>query len=126
MLPRLSGIEGAVAELQLKRPGTLNALTDEDVRALPTRLDEAAEDAVQALEVFRRDGAAEGELRLLQSHGEVLTALGRRTEAADAWRRYLALATGPEHVQEINTPDNDTDGRTTIHRIEAKLTALGG
>jgi len=85
---------------------------------------EALIDAERALEAFRRDGAAHAELRLLHSHGEVLTALGRNEDAAAAWRRYLALCHGPEHIRETSALDDHTDGATTIARITAKLADL--
>jgi tetratricopeptide (TPR) repeat protein len=88
------------------------------------RHDEALTDGERALEVFRRNGAAQAELRLLHSHGEVLTALGRHENAAEAWRRYLSLCDGPEHIRETNALDDPTDGATTIARIKAKLAAL--
>jgi DNA-binding SARP family transcriptional activator/tetratricopeptide (TPR) repeat protein len=88
------------------------------------RLDEAAEAATQALAIFRRHGAAYAELRLLHSHGEVLTTLGRRAEAAQAWRRYLALATDPGLIRETTALDDDTDAQATIDRIEKQLAAL--
>jgi tetratricopeptide (TPR) repeat protein len=86
---------------------------------------EALIDAERALKAFRHDGAAHAELRLLHSHGEVLTALGRNAEAAETWRRYLALCHGPEHIRETNALDDQTDGATTIARITAKLADLG-
>ena len=88
------------------------------------RHDEALTDGERALEVFRRNGAAQAELRLLHSHGEVLTALGRHENAAEAWRRYLSLCDGPEHIRETTALDDPTDGATTIARIKAKLAAL--
>ena len=45
-----------------------------------SRQDEAA----SALELLRRAGATEGELRLLRSYGDVLTVLGRTHEAAES------------------------------------------
>jgi tetratricopeptide (TPR) repeat protein len=89
------------------------------------RLAEAAREAEQALTVFRRDGAAHAELRLLHIQGDVLTALGSRREAAAAWRRYLELAAGPGHIRETNAlDDNDPDGAATIARITTQLTVL--
>jgi DNA-binding SARP family transcriptional activator/tetratricopeptide (TPR) repeat protein len=88
------------------------------------RLQESADEAVRALELLRRGDATEGQLRLLRSHGDVLTALGRTHEAAEAWRRFLTLATSPERVRETNAFDDDTDGSVTIHRVKAKLAAL--
>ncbi|WP_344613878.1 AfsR/SARP family transcriptional regulator [Dactylosporangium salmoneum] len=88
------------------------------------RFEEAADDAERALKIFRRDGAAHAELRLLHSHGAVLAQLGRSNEAAEAWRRYLTLATGPEHIRETNALDDDTDGATTIARVRAQLATL--
>ncbi|HEY3609865.1 MAG TPA: BTAD domain-containing putative transcriptional regulator [Pseudonocardiaceae bacterium] len=88
------------------------------------RLTESADEAASALELLRRADESKGELRLLRSHGDVLTALGRTREAADAWRRFLAIARSPELVQETNALDDDTDGSVTIDRIKAKLAAL--
>ncbi|WP_433167137.1 BTAD domain-containing putative transcriptional regulator [Kribbella sp. CA-247076] len=88
------------------------------------RFAEAARDAEPALEIFRREGAIHAELRLLHSYGEVLTALERPDAAADAWRRYLALVTGPEHIRETNALDDDTAGAETIKRIESRLATL--
>jgi tetratricopeptide (TPR) repeat protein len=88
------------------------------------RLTESADEATRALELFRRADASEGELRLLRTHGDVLTALGRTREAADAWRRFLTLARNPEFVQETNAFGDDTDGSVTIDRVKAKLAAL--
>jgi DNA-binding SARP family transcriptional activator len=87
-------------------------------------LTESADEAARALELFRREDKSQGELRLLRSHGDVLTALGRTREAAEAWRRFLALASSPELVQETNALDDDTDGSVTIDRVKAKLAAL--
>ncbi|MCW2671139.1 MAG: putative AfsR family transcriptional regulator [Frankiales bacterium] len=88
------------------------------------RLEESADEAARALELLRRGDATEGELRLLRSHGDALTALGRTGEAAEAWRRFLTLATSPERVRETNAVDDDTDGSVTIDRVKAKLVAL--
>jgi DNA-binding SARP family transcriptional activator len=88
------------------------------------RLNESADEAAKALELLRREDESKGELRLLRSHGDVLTALGRTHEAANAWRRFLTLARSPELVQETNALDDDTDGSVTIDRIKAKLAAL--
>jgi DNA-binding SARP family transcriptional activator len=88
------------------------------------RLTEAADEAARALELFRREDEGLSELRLLRSHGDVLTALGRTREAADVWRRFLTLARSPELVQETNALDDDTDGSVTIDRVRAKLAAL--
>jgi hypothetical protein len=41
------------------------------------RLEESAGEAARALELLRREGATGGEFRLLRSHGDALTALGR-------------------------------------------------
>jgi DNA-binding SARP family transcriptional activator/tetratricopeptide (TPR) repeat protein len=88
------------------------------------RLTESADEAARALELLRREDESLSELRLLRSHGDVLTALGRTRAAADAWRRFLALARSPELVQETNAIDDDTDGSVTIDRVKAKLAAL--
>jgi DNA-binding SARP family transcriptional activator len=88
------------------------------------RLEESAEEAARALQLLRRADAIEGELRLLRSHGDALTALGRTGEAAEAWRRFLTLATSPERVRETNAVDDDTGGSVTIDRVKAKLMAL--
>ncbi|MDT5159723.1 MAG: hypothetical protein QOC90_33, partial [Mycobacterium sp.] len=74
--------------------------------------------------LLRREAATDGELRLLRSHGDALTALGRTHEAAQAWRRFLTLATSPERVRETNSVDDDTDGSVTIDRVKAKLAEL--
>ena len=89
------------------------------------RHQEALIDGERALEIFRRDGSAHAELRLLRSHGEVLTTLGRHEDAAEAWRRYLTLSHGPEHIRETNALDDQTEGATTLARITAKLADLG-
>jgi hypothetical protein len=65
--------------------------------------------------LLRRKGETRVELQLLLSHGDVLTALGRPHEAAEAWRRFLTLATSPERVQNANDFD-DTDGSVIIDR----------
>jgi len=88
------------------------------------RLDESVDEAARALELLRRGGETDGELRLLRSHGDALTALGRTREAAEAWRRFLTLATSPERVRETNALDDDTDGSVTIDRVRAKLAEL--
>ncbi|HEX3335745.1 MAG TPA: transcriptional regulator [Jatrophihabitans sp.] len=88
------------------------------------RLEESADEAATALELLGREGEIEGELRLLRSHGDVLTALGRTHEAADVWRRFLILATSPERVRETNNVGDDTDGSVTIDRVKAKLAEL--
>jgi tetratricopeptide (TPR) repeat protein len=88
------------------------------------RLEESVEEAARALELLRREAATDGELRLLRSHGDALTALGRTHEAAQAWRRFLTLATSPERVRETNSVDDDTDGSVTIDRVKAKLAEL--
>jgi tetratricopeptide (TPR) repeat protein len=66
------------------------------------RLEESADEAARALVLLRRKGETRVELQLLLSHGDVLTALGRPHEAAEAWRRFLTLATSPERVQNAN------------------------
>jgi hypothetical protein len=88
------------------------------------RLTESADEAARALELLRREDESLSELRLLRSHGDVLTALGRTREAADAWRRFLTLARSPDLVQETNAIDDVTDGSVTIDRVKAKLAAL--
>jgi tetratricopeptide (TPR) repeat protein len=88
------------------------------------RLEESADEAARALELLRRGCAAEGELRMLRSHGDALTALGRTSEAAEAWRRFLTLATSPERVRETNNFGDDTDGSVAIDRVKAKLAEL--
>jgi tetratricopeptide (TPR) repeat protein len=88
------------------------------------RLAESADEAARALELLRRGGETDGELRLLRSHGDALTALGRTREAAEAWRRFLTLATSPERVRETNALGDDTDGSVTIDRVTAKLAEL--
>jgi tetratricopeptide (TPR) repeat protein len=88
------------------------------------RLDESASEAARALELFRREGEQGGELRLLRIHGDTLTALGRTQEAAESWRRFLTIATGPELVRETNYIDDDTPGSVTIDRVSAKLAEL--
>jgi tetratricopeptide (TPR) repeat protein len=88
------------------------------------RLEEAADEAGRALVLLRREGAPHGELRLLESHGDTLAALGRTREAAEAWRRFLTLATSPEIVRETNAVDDDTDASITINRVKAKLAGL--
>jgi tetratricopeptide (TPR) repeat protein len=88
------------------------------------RLTESADEAVRALALLRWEDESVSELRLLRSHGDVLTALGRTREAADAWRRFLTLAKSPEFVQETNALGDDTDGSVTIDRVRAKLAAL--
>lgn len=88
------------------------------------RLEESADEAARALELLRGEGETHGELRLLRSHGDALTALGRTREAAEAWRRFLTLATSPELVRETNAIDDDTDGSVTIDRVNAKLAEL--
>jgi len=88
------------------------------------RLTESADEAARALGLFRREDESVSELRLLRSHGDVLTALGRTREAADAWRRFLTLARSPKLVQETNALGDDTDGSVTIDRVRAKLAAL--
>jgi tetratricopeptide (TPR) repeat protein len=88
------------------------------------RLEESADEAARALELLRREGATDGELRLLRSHGDALTTLGRTYEAAEAWRRFLTLATSPERVRETNNVDDDTDGSVTIDQVKAKLAKL--
>jgi DNA-binding SARP family transcriptional activator len=88
------------------------------------RLEESADEAARALALLRREGEIEGELRLLRSHGDALTSLGRTHEAAETWRRFLTLATSPERVRETNNVDDDTDGSVTIDRVKAKLAEL--
>lgn len=88
------------------------------------RLEESTNEARRALEISRREGDIVSELGLLVSHGDALTALGRRHEAAENWRRFLALATSPELVQTTNTVDDDIDGAEIIDRVKAKLAAL--
>jgi DNA-binding SARP family transcriptional activator/tetratricopeptide (TPR) repeat protein len=88
------------------------------------RLEESAYEAARALELLRRGDETHSELRLLRSHGDALTTLGRTHEAAEVWRRFLTLATSPERVRETNAFDDDTDGSVTIDRVKAKLTAL--
>ncbi|MCW2523522.1 MAG: hypothetical protein JWO63_1857, partial [Frankiales bacterium] len=88
------------------------------------RLEESADEGAQALALLRREGATQGELRLLESHGDILAALGRTREAADAWRRFLTLASSPELVQDTNALDDHAEGAVTIDRVTAKLAEL--
>ncbi|MDT4963342.1 MAG: hypothetical protein QOF87_2989, partial [Pseudonocardiales bacterium] len=88
------------------------------------RLEESAYEAARALELLRRGDETHSELRLLRSHGDAHTTLGRTHEAAEVWRRFLTLATSPERVRETNAFDDDTDGSVTVDRVKAKLAAL--
>jgi tetratricopeptide (TPR) repeat protein len=90
------------------------------------RLPESADRGASAVELLRREGAAQGEHRLLESHGDTLATLGRIREAGEAWRRFLTLASSPEIVQETNALDDNTDGAVTIDRVKAKLAVLIG
>ncbi|MDQ1736267.1 MAG: hypothetical protein QOH56_2518 [Pseudonocardiales bacterium] len=90
----------------------------------PTSTSPPPHEAARALDLLRRGGATEGELRLLRSHGDVLTALGRTHEAAQAWHRFLSLASSPDRVRETNAFDDNTDGTVTIDRVKAKLAQL--
>jgi DNA-binding MarR family transcriptional regulator len=56
------------------------------------RLKESADEAARGLELLRRAGETGGELKLLRSHGDVLTGLGHTHEAAEACCRFLTLA----------------------------------
>ncbi len=64
------------------------------------------------------------ELQQLLSYGDALTALGRTRQAAETWRRFLALATSPELVQQDEPVTPFTDGAEIIDRVRAKLAAL--
>ncbi len=110
--PRLAWLETNVA-------GTRSAAL-----ASAGRLEESVNEAQRALELTRTHGDIVNELIMLISHGDALTALGRRQEAAETWRRFLALATSPELVQTTNFVDDDTDGTEIIDRVKAKLAAL--
>src|SRR5262249_9107347 len=70
-----------------------------------------------ALPIMRREGEVGAERLLLMSYGEVLTALGRREEAAQAWRRLLSLINGPRHAEELLEPADNTNGTVAIERI---------
>jgi DNA-binding SARP family transcriptional activator/tetratricopeptide (TPR) repeat protein len=88
------------------------------------RLREAADVADHALPIIRREGEVGAERALLMSYGDVLTALGRRHDAAQAWRRLLSLISGPENAQELLEPGDDTNGTVIIDRIKTKLASL--
>jgi tetratricopeptide (TPR) repeat protein len=100
--------------------------TRSEALARAGRLEESINEARRALELTRREGDIVNELTMLISHGDALTALGRRHEAAETWRRFLALATSPELVQTTNNVDDDIDGAEIIDRVKAKLAALTG
>ncbi len=53
-----------------------------------------------------------------------MTALGRTHEAAETWRRFLALAHDPEVARETSEYDFDVDGSEVIDNVKAKLAAL--
>ena len=101
------------------------ALTDRSTAlAAAGRLEESAAEATRALELLRREGDTNTEISLLLSHGDVLTDLGRTHEAAEMWRRFLALAHDPESVRETSEYDFDLDGSEVIDRVKDKLAAL--
>ena len=88
------------------------------------RLEESINEAQRALELTRQEGDIVNELKILVSHGDALTALGHRHEAAETWRRFLSLATSPELVQTTNNAADDIDGAEIIARVKAKLAVL--
>ena len=88
------------------------------------RLEEAAAEATRALDLLRREGDTNTEMQLLLAHGDTLTALGRTHEAAETWRRFLALAHSPEHARETQEYDFNIDGSEIIGGVKIKLAAL--
>jgi DNA-binding SARP family transcriptional activator len=88
------------------------------------RMQESADLAERVLDRVRRDGDVRSERSVLLTLGDVLTELGRTAEAADTWRRLLALISGPESAKDLHDFYDDTDGAVIIARIEAKLDAL--
>ena len=88
------------------------------------RLEESAAEALRALELLRREGDTMSEIALLLHCGDTLTALGRTHEAAEVWRRFLALAHSPEIARETVEFNRDLDGAAVIEDVKAKLAAL--
>jgi tetratricopeptide (TPR) repeat protein len=98
------------------RTGIVQALTaSHDYEA-------AVNEAQPLLALLLREHTTIDELVLLQDYGEALMSLGRHAEAAEAWRRYLDLAT-PE-LAEYLLPWMRRTGDEVIAGVRAKLETL--
>jgi DNA-binding SARP family transcriptional activator len=87
-------------------------------------LAESATEGKVALDLFREAGQTTFEVELLLSQGDVLTALGRTTEAEATWRRFLTVAT-PGLVEDT-VPFGVVDGAQIIDEVKRKLDRLRG
>jgi hypothetical protein len=115
----VAGISGGL-------PGIDVALMTNRVKALAGlgRVREAADIADEALPIARRDGEIGAERGLLLTCGDLFTTLGRRSDAALAWRRLLSLISGPDTAQELLEPGDTTTGTAVLENIRTKLAAL--
>ena len=131
--PRLGRSPGAhdrghLDSLQTSRPfpGCAQLSLTERSTALAGigKFEESASEATRALELLRQEGDTHSEVQLLLANGDTLTALGRTHEAAETWRRFLALAHDPQIARESVDYDFGVDGAEIIETVKSKLAAL--